>query len=300
MVELSEFAPGQLTRSFGGDTLNTALYLARLGVPTQYVTAMGVDPFSDEMIAAWEAEGVGTNLIPRVPGSVPGLYLIRTDAKGERSFHYWRDSAPVRRLFTLPDIDGIEAAFNRAGMIYFSGITLSLFDTPSRDRLFSGLAAARANGVQIVFDTNFRPRGWPDFAIGRAVYEHAFRVSDLVLASVEDHGLLFGSTEPADVIARLTAAEVGEMVVKFATPACQVVCGGVAEVVHAAPVADVVDTTAAGDSFAAAYMAARRAGLSPIEAARAGHQLAGAVVQYRGAIIPRTAMPNISLAAEAT
>ena len=51
--------------------------------------------------------------------------------------------------------------------------------------------------------------------------------------------------------------------------------------------APVVDTTAAGDSFAAAYIAARLAGADPVEAARAGHRLAGVVVCHPGAIIPR-------------
>jgi len=53
----------------------------------------------------------------------------------------------------------------------------------------------------------------------------------------------------------------------------------------------VVDTTAAGDSFAAAYIDARLGGVDPVEAARAGHRLAGVVVCYPGAIIPRLAMP---------
>src|ERR1700679_2795869 len=57
MVELSEHPDGMLTRGFGGDTLNTALYLARLGVAVDYVTALGTDPFSDEMVQAWAAEG---------------------------------------------------------------------------------------------------------------------------------------------------------------------------------------------------------------------------------------------------
>jgi 2-dehydro-3-deoxygluconokinase len=71
-------------------------------------------------------------------------------------------------------------------------------------------------------------------------------------------------------------------------------------VVEADPVEEVVDTTAAGDSFAAAYIAARRHGLSPVAAARAGHKLAGAVVRYRGAIIPKAAMPIITFCSEAS
>jgi 2-dehydro-3-deoxygluconokinase len=62
--------------------------------------------------------------------------------------------------------------------------------------------------------------------------------------------------------------------------------------VRAEPVTTpVVDTTAAGDSFAAAYIAARLTGADPIEAARAGHRLASVVVCHPGAIIPRSAMP---------
>ena len=61
--------------------------------------------------------------------------------------------------------------------------------------------------------------------------------------------------------------------------------------VAATPVARVVDTTAAGDSFAAAYLATRLAGGGPAAAAASGHRLAGAVVSHRGAIIPRDAMP---------
>ena len=309
MVELSEQADGTLTRSFGGDTLNTAVYLARLGVPVDYVTALGTDPFSDAMLQAWAAEGIGIGLIPRVPDRLPGLYLIRTDAGGERQFFYWRDSAPVRQLFRLPQAGAIEAALCRAGLIYLSGITLSLFDEASRDRLFLALARARQDGARIAFDTNFRPRGWPDLAVARDVYDRAFRGSDVVLASVEDHMLLHGAAEAevmigGAVIDRLRRAGVPEAVVKLATPAghvpaCHVMAGGASVTVEAEPVRDVIDTTAAGDSFAAAYLAARRAGCSPAAAARAGHRLAGTVVRYRGAIIPQAAMPAAILAPEA-
>ena len=298
MVELSERADGILTRSFGGDTLNTAIYLARLGVPTEYVTVLGDDVFSDEMLAAWTQEGIGTTLIPRLPERLPGMYLIRTDTDGERRFYYWRDSAPVRQLFQLQGTAAIEEALCQAGMIYLSGITLSLFDESSRDRLFQVLARARTYGARVAFDTNFRSRGWPDVAVARRVYERAFRSSDLVFVSVEDHTLLHGSADPNAVVDRLRGASVAEMVVKFATPACRVIADGVDEdgvdeVVQATPVSGVIDTTAAGDSFAAAYIAARRAGHDPAAAAQAGHTLAGTVVQHRGAIIPRAVMPAI-------
>jgi 2-dehydro-3-deoxygluconokinase len=300
MMELVERPDGTLTRGFGGDTLNTALYLARLGVPTDYVTALGTDPFSDEMLQSWHDEGIGTGSVLRLPGRLPGLYLIQTDATGERRFFYWRDSAPVRQLFSLPETPQVQAALTGSELVYLSGITLSLFDEESRNRLFDTLDLARRQGCRVAFDTNFRPRGWPDLHAARAVFDRMFARSDIVLASVEDHLLLHGSGTPADLIARLKTAHVPEMVVKLAHPACHVAAGAEAVVVEAEPVTDVVDTTAAGDSFAAAYIGARRAGASPERAARIGHRLAGAVVRYRGAIIPRTAMPPIVLAAEST
>ena len=107
MIELSELGDGRLSRTHGGDTLNTAVYLARLGVEVDYVTALGDDHFSDEMLAGWRREGVGTALVPRLPGRLPGLYLIRRDASGERSFFYWRDRAPARELFDLPETPAI-------------------------------------------------------------------------------------------------------------------------------------------------------------------------------------------------
>lgn len=54
----------------------------------------------------------------------------------------------------------------------------------------------------------------------------------------------------------------------------------------------VVDTTAAGDSFSAGYLAVRLTGGDAESAARRGHLTASTVIQYRGAIIPREAMPQ--------
>ena len=183
MVELSELPGGTLTRGYGGDTLNTAVYLARLGAKVDYCTVLGDDPFSDEMLAGWQAEGVGTSLVLRLPGRLPGLYLIRRDAHGERSFFYWRGEAPARQLLELPGSDAVAEALAACGQLYLSGITLSLYSAAGRERLFATLQQARARGARVAFDTNFRPRGWPDRDLARAVYGRAFAAADLVLAS---------------------------------------------------------------------------------------------------------------------
>ncbi len=289
MVELSEAGDGRLARAYGGDTLNTAVYLARLGIGVDYITALGDDPLSRQMLTAWQREGVGTQLVIELPGRLPGIYLIATDAAGQRQFYYWRDSAPARQLFELPQAPKIAAALLEYHLIYLSGVSLSLYGEAGRHRLFDALDAARARGRLIAFDTNFRPRGWPDVRVAQAAFRAALGRADIVLASTEDLQLLFG---PEGVGELPTSDPDREIVLKLAEPAVRIHYRHDQQLVAADPVSGVVDTTAAGDSFAAAYLAARLDGAPPTSAARAGHRLAAAVVCHRGAIIPRSAMPK--------
>jgi 2-dehydro-3-deoxygluconokinase len=299
MVELSPRPGGLYGLGFGGDTLNTAVYLARLGVGVDYLTALGDDGFSTRMLAAWQAEGVGTALVPRLAGRLPGLYLIERDESGERRFHYWRDRAPARELFAVPQSEAILAALPGYGLIYFSGISLSLYGEAGRQRLLDGLDRARAGGVRIAFDTNYRPRGWAGAEAARAAMNAALARVDIALCSLDDERAVHGDADAAAAAGRLHAAGVGEVVIKLGAEGALIAPGeGAARTVPAIRLDQpVVDTTAAGDSFNAAYLAARLAGRDPADAARAGHRLAAEVVRHPGAIIPREAMPP-DLAAE--
>ena len=289
MIELTQASRGQLARGYGGDTLNTAVYFARLGSRVDYFTALGDDPWSEQMLAGWRAEGVGTSQIPRVPGKLPGLYMIETGANGERRFYYWRENSAARLLFAVPETPAIVEALAGYDLIYLSGVTLSLYDGPGRALLIEALKRARQAGARVAFDTNFRPRGWPDLGAAQRVYNDLFAISDIVLASVEDLDLLFGAGNGTSIAEGLS---VPELVLKLAVPSCRVRAQGIDQIVTTDIVEHVVDTTAAGDSFSAAYLATRLAGASPVDAAKAGHRLAGVVICYSGAIIPLSAMPG--------
>ena len=295
MIELRQAPGGLYSRGFGGDTLNTAVYLSRLGMSVDYITALGDDPLSEEMISGWQAEGVNTAWVARVPGKLPGLYMIETDAGGERRFFHWRENAAARQLMDLPETSVILNSLAAYHSVYFSVITLSIYSEEGRARLFGALQRARQEGTRIAFDTNFRARGWPDLDVARRVYAQAFEIADIVLASTEDLLPLWPGESNEALLARIPAKEV---VLKLAEPRSIVRFAGASRGVEAEPVTrPVVDTTAAGDSFAAAYIAARLGGADPVEAARAGHHLAGVVVCYAGAIIPREAMPALPKAA---
>lgn len=295
MLELSGAnAPGMPARlAQGGDTFNTALYLARLGQSVAFATALGSDPYSDAMLERWEAEGLDTRLVLRHPDRLPGLYAIRTAPDGERSFHYWRDNSAARALFDLPGADGVAAAAETADWLYFSGITLSILPEHGRARLFGMARTVRQRGGRVAFDPNFRPAGWTDPAQARSLFLDLAPDIDLVLPSREDEDRLFGPADADTHIARWLKAGAGRVILKDGAAGCRIAEAG-APVRHIAaePTDRVVDTTGAGDGFNAGLLAAlvQHAGL-PAAAAR-GHALAHAVVAHPGAIIPAGAMPG--------
>ena len=289
--------------SFGGDTLNTAVYLARLGVGVDYVTALGDDSMSAWMLSQWRAEGVGCELVARFPHSVPGLYLIQVDENGERSFLYWRAQSPATKLFD--DANAASNLFEKLFAhqhIYLSGISLALYAEPARQRLFDFLAQYRMHGGHVIFDDNYRPKLWSSPAIARDAYERMYRLTDLALPTDEDEQLLYGEAEPEKIIKNLQSLGVTEIVLKIGRNGCLISQGAISttattaelmpELIPAEEV-PVIDTTAAGDSFNAGFIAAMMQGKSSTEAAKSGHTLAASVIQHQGAIIPVSAMPSL-------
>ena len=291
MVELARGEDGRFGQSFGGDTFNTAVYLARAGVPTAYATALGDDPYSAGIVDLAAAEGIDTGLIRLRPGRMPGLYLIETAENGERTFHYWRDRSPARELPESTDWSATAAALAGARLVYISGITLSLYAPVGLDRLADAIETARANGSLIAMDGNYRPRGWGgDEVRARRTLERFWRLTSVALPTFDDEASLWGDADAAGTIRRIAALGPSAIAVKGGADGAVVwtaVSGP--QVVPVPRQVTAIDTTAAGDSFNAAYLAARLAGRPAAEAAMAGHRLAGVVVAHRGAIVPAAA-----------
>src|SRR5579863_5302146 len=151
LVELARGADGRFALSCGGDTFNTAVYLARAGINAAFATALGDDPYSDSIIALAAAEGVAANLVLRVPGRLPGLCLVESGRAGERSIRCWREGAPARELFELPDWMRVVEGLIGARLIFFSGITLSLYSNVGLGRFLAVIEAARREGVKVAF-----------------------------------------------------------------------------------------------------------------------------------------------------
>jgi 2-dehydro-3-deoxygluconokinase len=292
MIELGQLDldAGSARVGFAGDTFNTAVYLSRLGCRVSYVTNLGTDAFSARMVAMFAGEGIDTTLVGRDPARLPGIYAIETDSAGERSFRYWREASAARTLFSgkgagLDDLDGFD-------VIYLSGITLAILPPDVRNSLIAKAKALKTGGKTVVFDTNYRPRLWPDEASARDSFTAMWGATTLALPSYDDEERLFPGQTPGEVLDRIAALGPVEVVLK--NGAAGPMIRHVGQTVQTAlPAADrVVDTSGAGDSFNAGYLAARLAGSNPLAAAGAGHQLASVVIGHHGAVIPRAAMPR--------
>ena len=295
MIELQEISPGVTKQTFGGDTLNTAIYCARLArelpLEVDYVTALGSDTFSERMVRFWEKEGVGSSLVLRQPGESPGLYYIELEESGERIFHYWRSTAAAKKCFEYPDSGRVLAALSDYDGIYLSGISLAIFTSASRQRLLDELEKRAAAGVSIYFDCNYRPHLWSTSDEAVSHYERLFRISDIVFLTTEEADILLGGAagERAHRIIQDFGAR--ETVVKDGDKPCTILAGGQLLEVPAERVEQVVDTTAAGDSFSGVYLVARKFGCSALDAARMAHQTAAYVVGHKGAVAPIEQMP---------
>jgi 2-dehydro-3-deoxygluconokinase len=288
IVELARGTDGRFALASGGDTFNTAIYLARAGVAAGFASALGDDPYSDAIVALAHAEGVDTGLILRVPGRLPGLALIDADPQGQHRIHSWREAAPARDLFELANWSRVAESLIGTRLIFFSGVTLSLYSNIGLGRFLAAVELARSQGATIAFDGNFRPHAWKgDLTRTRTVFAETLKRVDIALPAYDDEAVLWGDPSPEATIERLQAFGVGEIVVKNGPNSAIVASVDKREAVPVPEVVVPVDATAAGDGFNAGYLAARLSGRGPAEAAGAAHRLAGEVIRHRGAIMPR-------------
>ena len=298
MLEVQANGFGPAVFAYGGDTFNTSVYLRRCSKPknieVSYATGLGTDQLSQSLKKEWQALGLRLDEVEYIEGRLPGMYLIQTNSHGERTFHFWRENSAARAYFQAAQT-ALEKNADNLDCLYFSGITLAILNDASRQRLFALLERATSNGCRVVFDNNFRPQLWPDRKVAQSVYLQAFASCHTAMMTLDDHQAVFECDSLDDALIHAQGLKISEGVIKRGAEPTLVRQENTIEwlPVPTQVVKQVVDTTAAGDAFAAGYLSRRLLGSMAENAASFGNTLAARVIQHRGALIPLEAMQDL-------
>lgn len=302
MLELSHLPSGGAALSYGGDVLNSAVYMARLGLHPFFVSALGNDPYSAGLLSDWERECVQTKYVLTDPEHLPGLYAIQTDHKGERSFYYWRKNSAARNFFHLAESQEVLKDCETADMLFMSGITLSIYGKSDRQKIIDLAQAVRSNGGMVLFDPNYRPAGWDSVDEARQAMRDFAQHTTMTLATIDDENLLFGQSPGHEHAQRWHDLGVETVILKCGPRGARIYekGKGLTDDIPVDIQDNPIDTTGAGDSFNGAFMAGLLKGLSLQRAAALGNALASQVIMFPGAIIPAASMPKLKPKLEST
>lgn len=286
MVEFCATGVGRLgevvefKRGWGGDTSNFIVAAARLGGDAGYVCRLGGDEFGRSFLDLWKREHVDASRVIVEPAGFTAVYFISLKHEGGHDFTYYRAGASASR-YAPSDLD--VGYFSSAKVLHTSGISLAV-GQGLRDACIEAMEAVKAAGGTVSFDINMRPKLWP-LSVAKPSCERAFRLSDVVFASMEDMNTLYGISEPAEAAKKLAGFGVETAVIKHGGEGCLVSCDGDTFTSPGLRV-DVLDTTGSGDAFDGAFMQATLEGWSPERAASLANAVGALTATGLGAVEP--------------
>ncbi len=265
--------PARIAMRPGGSAANTAAWLGALGAPAAFVGCVGDDDAGRAALDALRAHGVAP-MVAVAPGAATGACVVLVDAAGERTM---LPDAGANALLRPGDLPG--DAFVPGGHLHVSGYALARDET--RATALAALGRARGAGMTTSADP---ASAAPLAALGRDAARALLRGIGLLLVTLDEAEVLCGSRDPSAVADDLLADH-DEVVLKLGGDGAlwRGGDGARASAPAAAPPGPVVDTTGAGDAFAAGWLASRRAGADPAAALAAACRCAASVVGRPGA-----------------
>lgn len=279
-----------LKQSFAGDVLNTAIYMKRTfpDLNTNFVSALGKDKFSADMLDFFEQEQVGSEFVFRSDNKMPGLYAIENDNRGERTFSYWRENSAAKEVMSfINDVTIEELA--KGDLFFFSGISLAVITPADRLSFWQMVEQLKQAGVSIVFDPNYRARMWDSTAQAKEQFEQAFSYADIMLPGVDDFEQLYDITTSEAVYDFCKQYQFKELIIKNGEAGIDCYLNEQTYHFPITPVKSVIDTTSAGDSFNGVYLGARCQGFNITDSIKLASKAAGFVIQHQGAIVEKSA-----------
>ena len=281
MIEFNQTEPGdhRYLQGFGGDTSNFAIAAARQGAKAGVMTALGDDAHGRMLRDLWHAEGVDDRLVRTDATAPTGVYFVSHGPTGHE-FSFARAGSAASR-YRVDDIDGEALAAVRC--LHLSGISLAI-STTACDAAHAAIAAMKAAGNLVSFDTNLRLKLWPrDRA--RAAIVDAMGLADICLPSLDDVAALTGATDPDAIVDDALARGARVVALKLGAKGALVASAEARHRIAPYPVR-AVDATGAGDTFGGAFVARLIAGDTLLDAGRYAAVAAALATQGFGAVEP--------------
>ena len=242
-------------QGFGGDTSNALIATTRQcatpGLRTGYITAVGNDPLGQELLKLWQEEGISIEHVEVAQTDPTGVYFVQPEAGAAmgKQFSYARRGSAASHYSTgqLP-LDAIA----KAKLLHTSALSCAISQSMS-DAVQSACEHARAHNTLVSFDTNLRLNLWTlESAI--ATIEKLLPHIDIVFPSDDEAQQICGRTDRDAMIDYFL--DFGcSMVVLTCGADGAIIANGSERFTVAAADSKPVDSTAAGDSFAGAFLA---------------------------------------------
>lgn len=231
----------------GGSESNVAIGVRRLGVPAAWVGRFGDDAAGAMIVRELRAEQVET--VASIDPAPTGLMIRWRPAPQRGRVEYFRRGSAGSHLCATDIPDDLVAG---AAVFHASGITLALGDGPAA-AIGHAVAVARAAGVTVSFDLNFRRALWDETAAAPALTA-AVAQSDVVFAGADEAAIITGTSDPLQSALALEALGPRQVLLKLGAAGCLARIDGITHEVPAPRVA-VFDSVGAGDAFVAGYLA---------------------------------------------
>lgn len=257
-TSVSEDVP--IVKTWGGDTSNVALGVARLGRKSQYLTRVGDDPFGQGFVKLWQRNGVDTSLVAIDFERRTGLYFVSFEGSKHVLTYYRSGSAAS----AIDESDITEKMVRDCSIVHLSGISIGM----SASALAAGkrlVSLAREYGRMISFDINYRKNQWTSARHAAEAIMVVVGGGVDVLEITDDEMLALGwGNNPNTLWERFP--DCGIIIVKMG-PKGSVVMTPTERILTPACPVEVKDTVGAGDSFDSGFLVSLLEGKTVQEAA---------------------------------
>ena len=261
----------------GGCPTNVSVGTRRLGLRSALLTAVGDDQVGDFVTAFLERERVETRFIPRKQGRRTSAVILTIQPPDKFPLTFYRDNCADRAL-TVDDV--ARAPVGDSRVVFVTGTGLS--HDPARDATFAAAATARAAGVPVVVDIDYRPDQWDSAGAFSTQMRSLLRSATLAVGTEEELAAASGSGDVATGAAALLESGVTGLIIKRGARGCTVFRPDAPPADVAPFPIEVLNVLGAGDAFASGFLYGYLQGWPLERAARMGNACGAIVVTRHG------------------